>query len=95
VRDGQIFLEGAVPTQEAGDELAALAAEIFGPDNVFNNSVVDPSAGDPDLANITVEGTIEFEPNSAVVADPNNALLGQGVALFNIRATTNMTRSWF
>lgn len=91
VRNGQIFLEGAVPTQEAGDELAALAADILGPDNVFNNYVVDPAAGDPDIGNITVEDTITFEADSAVLADPNNPLLAQGVALMNIRPAMTIT----
>ena len=91
VRNGQIFLEGAVPTQAAGDELAALAAEILGPDNVFNNYVVDPAAGDPDLGNVTVEDTITFEPDSAVLTDPSNPLLAQGVALMNIRPAMTIT----
>ena len=91
VRNGQIYLEGAVPTQEAGDELAALAAEVLGADNVFNNYVVDPNAGDPDLGNITVEDTINFGTDSAVLLNPDNPLLGQGVALMTIRPAMTIT----
>ena len=91
VRNGQIFLEGAVPTQAAGDELAALAAEILGADNVFNNYVIDPNAGDPSLGNVTVEDTINFGTDSAVLLDPDNPLLGQGVALMTIRPAMTIT----
>jgi OmpA-OmpF porin, OOP family len=85
VRDGQIFLEGAVPTAEAGVAIEALAAEILGPDNVFNDYVVDPRAGDPNLGNITVEDTINFATDSAVVLPEAETLLNQGLALLTLR----------
>ena len=91
VRNGQIFLEGAVPNQEAGDAIAALAGEILGPDNVFNNYVIDPAAGDPNLGNVTVEDTINFATDSAALLDPNEPLLGQGLALMNIRPAMTVT----
>ncbi len=91
VRNGQIYLEGAVPTQESGDALASLAAEILGPDNVFNNYVVDPAAGDPSLGNITVEDTINFATDSSVILDPNGALLNQGFALMTVRPEVTIT----
>ncbi|MEP2372861.1 OmpA family protein, partial [Ilumatobacter sp.] len=91
VRTGQIHLEGAVPTQEAGDALAELAAQILGPDNVFNNYVVDPAAGDPSLGNITVEDAINFATDSAVILDPDGALLNQGLALMTVRPAVTIT----
>ncbi len=90
VRGGQIFLEGAVPTAEAGEEIAALAAEILGPDNVFNNYVVDPRAGDPNLGNITVEDTINFATGSAVILPEAEGLLNQALALMTIRPSVTV-----
>lgn len=89
VRGGQIFLEGAVPTAEAGAEIEALAAEILGADNVFNNYVVDPRAGDSGLDNLTVEDTINSATNSSVILPESEELLNQGLALLSIRP--NMT----
>lgn len=91
VRGGQIFLEGAVPSAEAGDEIEALAAEILGADNVFNNYVVDPLAGDPNLGNITVEDTINFETDSAVILAEGEGLLNQGLALLTLRPAMTIT----
>ena len=91
VRGGQIFLEGAVPTAEAGEAIVALAAEILGPDNVFNNYIVDPRAGDPNLGNITVEDTITFPTNSAVIQESSFGLLNQGLALLTIRPAMTIT----
>jgi OOP family OmpA-OmpF porin len=90
VRNGQIFLEGAVPTAEAGAEIAALAAEILGPGNVFNSYVVDPRAGDPNLGNITVEDTISFATDSSVILPGSETLLNQGLALFTIRPSMTL-----
>ncbi len=85
VRNGQIYLEGAVPTQAASDEIEALAAEILGPDNVFNEYVIDERAGDPSLGNITVEDTINFATGSSVLLPESEGLLTQGLALMAIR----------
>lgn len=91
VRGGQIFLTGAVPTVEAGAEIEALAAEILGPDNVINEYVVDPRAGDPNLGNITVEDTITFPADSAVIDPSSEGLLNQGLVLMNIRPAMTIT----
>lgn len=91
VRNGQIFLEGAVPTAEAGAAIEALAAEILGPDNVFNNYIVDERAGDPNLGNITVEDTINFATGSADILPEGELLLNQGLALLTIRPAMTIT----
>ncbi len=91
VRGGQIFLTGAVPTMEAGLRIEALASEILGPENVFNNYVVDPGAGDPNLGNITVEDTITFATGSAVIQESSTPLLNQGLALMTIRPAMTIT----
>ena len=91
VRGGQIFLTGAVPTAEAGIAIEALAAEILGPQNVFNNYGIDPAAGDPNLGNITVEDTITFASGSAVLQQSSELLLNQGLALLSIRPTMTIT----
>lgn len=91
VRDGQIFLEGAVPDEASGAAIVALAAEILGPDNVFNNYIVDERAGDPNLGNITVEDTINFATGSSVILPESEALLNQGFALLTIRPAMTIT----
>ena len=90
VRGGQIFLEGAVPTAESGELIAALAAEILGPDNVFNNYVVDPRASDPNLGNVTVEDTINFPTGSSQILPESEALLNQALALMTIRPSVTV-----
>jgi len=91
VRNGQIYLEGAVPTTEAGVQIEMLAAEILGVENVFNNYVVDPRASDPNLGNLTVEDTINFATNSATILPEGEPLLNQGLALMTIRPDMTMT----
>ena len=90
IRDGQIFLEGAVPNAEAGEQIAALAAEILGPENVFNNYVVDPNAGDPSEGNVTVEDTINFATDSAALLPESEGLLNQALALMTLRPAVTM-----
>ncbi len=90
VLNGQIFLEGAVPSQEAADEIVALAAAILGEDNVVNNYVIDPDAGDPNLGNIRVADSVLFESGSAVIAEEFEPLLNQAVALMTIRPSVTM-----
>ncbi len=91
VRNGQIYLEGAVPTTEAGAQIEMLAAEILGAENVFNNYVVDSRAGDPNLGNLTVEDTINFAANSATILPEGEPLLNQGLALMTIRPAMTIT----
>ena len=91
IRNGQIFFEGAVPTQEQGDEIAGYAIAILGEENVFNNYVVDPRAGDPSDGNITVEDTINFATDSAEILPESEALLNQGFALFTLRPAMTAT----
>lgn len=85
VRNGQIILLGAVPSQDVSDQIELLAAEVLGPDNVINEYVVDERAGDPNLGNITVEDTIRFEPDSARILPDGEPLLTQGLALLTLR----------
>ncbi len=70
---------------EAGEDIAALAAEILDSDNALNDYVVDPRAGDPNLGSITVEGAINFATGSSVIRPGSETLLNQGLALFTIR----------
>ncbi len=91
VRGGQIFLEGAVPNQEAADAIVELAAAVLGPDNVINNYTINPNAGDPNLGNVRVDDNVLFLPGSAVIAADFEPLLGQALALLTIRPAVTMT----
>lgn len=85
VLDGKIYLEGAVPNEEARAEIVDLAAEILGPDNVIDNYIIDSRAGDPNLGNIRVDDAVLFDTSSAVIAPEFEPLLNQGLALLTIR----------
>jgi OmpA-OmpF porin, OOP family len=91
IRNGQIFLEGAVPSEEDAERIVAMAAEILGPDNVIDNYVVDERASDPSNGNITVEDTINFATDSAVLESEGDVLLNQGLALLNLRPAITVT----
>ncbi len=91
VKNGQIVLEGAVPDQESADEIVALAAGILGPDNVIDNYVIDPRAGDPNLGNVRVDDTVLFETNSAEIAPEFEPLLAQALALMLTRPSVTMS----
>ena len=58
---------------------------------MFNEYVVDPGAGDPNLGNVTVEDTITFPPDSAVIDPSSEGLLNQGLVLMNIRPAMTIT----
>ena len=85
VRDGKLYLQGAVPDEEARNEIVALASEIFGPENVIDGYVVDAGAGDPNLGNVQVSDAVLFETDSAVITAAFEPLLNQGLALLQIR----------
>jgi OmpA-OmpF porin, OOP family len=91
VRNGQIFLSGAVPNVESGERIVALAAAILGPDNVINNYVIDPRATDPSLGNLTVEDTINFATDSTEILPGSETLLNQGLALLTVRPAMTVT----
>ncbi len=91
VKDGQIVLEGAVPDEASAEEIVALAASILGPENVINNYVIDPRAGDPNLGNIRVDDTVLFATNSAEIAPDFEPLLAQALALMLTRPSVTMT----
>lgn len=91
VRNGQLFLSGAVPDAESADRIVALAAEVLGPDNVFNDYVIDPRASDPNLGNVTVEDTINFAPGSSAMLTGSENLLNQGLALMTVRPAVTIT----
>lgn len=91
VRGGKIYLSGAVPTQQDADDIAALAAEVLGEDNVINEYVVDPRAGDPSLGNVQVDDPVLFNTNSAEIAPEFEPLLGQALALLSLRPEVTMT----
>ncbi len=91
VKNGQIVLEGAVPDEASAEEIVALAAAILGPENVINNYVIDPRAGDPNLGNIRVDDTVLFATNSADIAPEFEPLLAQALALMLTRPSVTMT----
>ena len=91
VKGGQIYLEGAVPDRASADAIVALAGEVLGPDNVFDNYLIDPRAGDPSQGSVRVEDHVLFHSNSAVIAPEFEPLLLQAVGLMTIRPLVTMT----
>ncbi len=82
---GKIYLEGAVPTEAARDEIVALAGEVLGPANVVDGYTIDPRASDPNLGQVLVADAVLFRTDSAVIAPEFEPLLNQGLALLTIR----------
>lgn len=91
VRGGKIVLEGAVPDEASRAEIVALAAEIFTPENVVDNYVIDPRAGNPNLGNIRVDDAVLFAADSAEILPDFEPLLNQGLALLTLRPAATFT----
>lgn len=91
VRDGKIYLEGAVPTEESAAAIVAIAGAVLGPDNVINEYVVDPRASDPGEGNVRVDDPVLFLYGSAVIAPEFEPLLGQALALMSLRPSVTLT----
>lgn len=98
VRGGQVFLSGRVPNEEVGKAIEAKAAAVVGPDNVFNEYVIDPSVviEEGDSGPVYIEEVVLFEFNSVAIASPFVELLDLGTLLMrqNPQATiTVVTRT--
>jgi len=91
VLGGKIYLEGAVPDEASAQAIVDLAAAVLGPENVINNYIIDPRAGDPNLGNIRVDDTVLFETNSDVIAIEFEPLLNQALALMSLRPSVTLT----
>lgn len=95
LRNGMVYLEGAMPSREIADLAVAKAAAVVGPENVVDEYVIDPSVPfDPtEKAPIYVEEVILFEFNSDKIAEPFKPLLDLGVALMlqNPQGTLTVT----
>jgi outer membrane protein OmpA-like peptidoglycan-associated protein len=98
LRDGKVYLTGAVPSVEVGEQIAAKAAAVIGPDNVVNEYTIDPTVEirPNDSAPLYIEDVVLFEFNSVEIADPFLPILDLGVLLMrqNPQATvTVVTRT--
>lgn len=86
LRNGQLILEGAVPSQEFMDEVVTKATEVMGPDAIVNNYVIHPDAPGPTTTStVRVEQGILFELNSTTILPQFTPILELGVILL----TTN------
>lgn len=91
VKGGRIYLLGTVPDQETADQLAQLAGEVLGPDNVENFYVIDERAGDAGLGNIRVADDFLFASGSTEIQPEFEPLLNQALALMTIRPEVTLT----
>ena len=83
-RGGKLYLEGAVPSREVGDELKARAAEVIGPENVIDNYVIDPAAPAITDGKVVVDEPFLFRTGSAAIDPAYNSLLGLGVIVMQL-----------
>ena len=83
-KDGQLFLQGAVPNREVADAFIAKAAEVIGPDNVVDNYVIDPSAEVPTDGRVVVDDPVLFDTGSTEVSPEFYGLLDLGVAVMSL-----------
>jgi OmpA-OmpF porin, OOP family len=79
---GKVYLRGSVPTRQQADRIVAIAAGVVGPDNVFDEYVIDSKATRPDNGPLYVEDTVLFESGSDRIRPEFTQILDLGVILF-------------
>ena len=89
-RDGKLYLQGAVPTEEIAQQFVDRAAEVIGAENVINEYVVRPDAPEPTDGNVRVEQAVLFQSGSAVIAPEFEPILSLGIAVMNLNPQVRM-----
>jgi outer membrane protein OmpA-like peptidoglycan-associated protein len=92
-RGGQVYLTGAVPSEEIGALIVERAAAVVGPDNVINEYTIDPTVTiqPGDSAPLYVEDVVLFEFNSIEVARPFLPILDLGTLLLRQNPQASVT----
>ncbi|MCP3992979.1 MAG: OmpA family protein [Actinomycetia bacterium] len=80
-KGGQVFLRGRVPSEEVGAVIETRAGAVVGPDNVFNEYEIDPSAPASISAPLYVEDVVLFGFNSIRVETAFLPILDLGTML--------------
>ena len=83
---GKVRLLGRVPSQQIADTIATKAVAVVGEGNVSVEYVIDPTAPLPPAAPLYVRDTVQFGPDSDVVAPQFRPLLELGVRLMQQNA---------
>jgi len=83
-RQGKIFLQGSVPSQDSSDELARRAAEVIGANNVVVEYAINPETLLANEAPLFVEDLVLFDFNSAELRDEFDPLLQLGAVLLSV-----------
>lgn len=88
---GKVYLHGRVPNEELRATIRAKVGAVVGPDNVFDDYVVDPAtpavAGGP----LKVLDTVQFESDSAVLRPAFSQILDLGIVLMNLNPNVTIT----
>ena len=79
--NGKVTLSGRIPTSAAADTIAAKAAAVVGPANVFVNYTIDPMAPLVASGPLFVADTVLFASASATIGPEFRALLDLGRTL--------------
>lgn len=92
-RGGQVYLTGAVPSEEVADLIVERAAAVVGPDNVINEYTIDPTVTiqPGESAPLYVEDVILFEFNSVEIASPFLPILDLGTLLLRQNPQASVT----
>ncbi|MFW2384096.1 MAG: OmpA family protein [Acidimicrobiales bacterium] len=89
--DGILYLRGKVPSQPFGNEIARLAGQVVGPDNVVNQYEVDPSAPPVDSAPLYVADTVLFPTGGVQINPAFLPLLDLGTTLLSVNENVTIT----
>ena len=92
-RNGMVYLSGAVPSEEIGQQIVAKAEAVVGEGNVINEYTIDPSVTiEPgSSAPLYVEDVILFGFNSIEIAPPFLPILDLGTLLLRQNPQASVT----
>lgn len=94
LRSGKVYLSGAVPSEEVGEQIEQKAAAVVGPENVVNGYTVDPAAviNPGESAPVYVDDVVLFPFNSVEVDPAFLPILDLGAVLLrqNPQATISI-----
>jgi OmpA-OmpF porin, OOP family len=76
-----VYLRGSVPNREQANRIVAIAGGVVGPQNVFDEYVIDAAATPPDQGPLYVADTVLFETGSDRIRKEFTQILDLGVIL--------------
>lgn len=91
LRNGVLYLGGAVPNREVADQIIQRAAAVIGAENIVDQYVIDPTAPVDPGAPLYVEDVVLFAYGSATFDPQFTPLLDLGLLLLSQNPTVTLT----